>query len=195
MSASESVSKAKMISAPRIIATDSIPASVNVGTEVPTLTSTASSLTNGGVVANTVSDRDTGVTLQIVARVSPSGIVTMIINQEVSTPEQPASNSAIQSPSFSKSTVQTQVTVQDGDTIAIGGIIREDSTFGTGGIPYLNRLPVIGTIFGARTYSKSRSELIIFLTPRVIYDTNQVVEASDELKGSMRTLKKDFQKQ
>ena len=93
-------------------------------------------------------------------------------------------------PSFSRRSVNTQVTVQDGDTIAIGGIITESNTSSSAGIPGLHKLPVVGSVFGSRSYSKERSELIIFMTPRVIFDTNQVVEASDELRNKLRRLQK-----
>lgn len=188
----EGETKAKIISAPSVIATDSIPASINVGVEVPTLTAQAvTSAQQGGnsLFANTVSDRNTGVTLNITAQINPSGIVTLLINQEVSAPQAPAAG-GIQSPSFSKRSVQTQVTVQDGDTIAIGGIITESNTFSTSGIPYLNHLPLIGAAFGSRSYAKARTELIIFMTPRVIYDTNQIQEASDQLKDNVKRLKR-----
>ena len=74
---------------------------------------------------NTVSSRSSGVTLSIMARVNSSGIVTMIINQNVSSPQAPAASGSIQSPSFQNRSFQTQITVQDGDTVAIGGIIQE----------------------------------------------------------------------
>lgn len=189
----EQESNAKIISAPSIIATDSIPASINVGTTVPTESgSIASGIT--GAVTTAVSNVSTGIGLNIVARVTPSGIVTMIINQNVSDPQ--ATNSqltSISSPSFATKTITTQVTVQDGDTIAIGGQIQESTTYTTSGIPVLNRIPVFGALFGSRSYSKERTELIMFLTPHVIYDSNQLLDASDELKQQIKVLRKDIQ--
>jgi general secretion pathway protein D len=82
--------------------------------------------------------------------------------------------------------------VQDGDTIAIGGIIDEKSTESSGGIPYLHRIPVLGAAFGSKTFSKTRTELIIFMTPRVIYDTNEMADASDELKTQLRRVLKNL---
>ncbi len=190
----ESESRAKELSAPAVIATDSIPASITVGTSVPTLTAqavTGVQSSGSSLFANSVSQTSTGVTLSIVARVTPSGIVTLIVDQQVSAPTATTSSS-IQSPSFDQKEVQTQLTVQDGDTIAIGGIISETTSYGTSGIPVLNRIPVLGAVFGSRTYSTARSELIIFITPHVIYDTNQMVDATDELKGRMKSLRKDI---
>jgi general secretion pathway protein D len=186
----ENESNAKIISAPSVIATDSIPATVNVGTTVPTLQGSITS-SIGGAVTNAVSNTSTGITLQITARITPSGIVTMIINQQVSDPTATTSSS-IQSPSFATKSIQTQVTVQDGDTIAIGGMIQESTTSSLAGIPLLDRIPVVGALFGARSYSKERTELIIFLTPHVILDSNQLLDATDELKDQIKLMRKDI---
>jgi len=129
------------------------------------------------------------VTLSILARINSSGIVTLVINQEVSAPQAPPAG-GIQSPSFSKRNVQTQVTVQDGDTIAIGGIISESDSSSSAGVPGLHRIPVLGGLFGSKFYSKSRTELVVFLTPRVIYDTNEVIEATEEIKSKLKRLRK-----
>jgi general secretion pathway protein D len=187
--------QARVISAPSVIATDSVPASINVGIDVPTLTASAvTGAQQGGtsLFANSIQNRQTGVTLQISARVNPSGIVTMIIGQEVSAPTPPPAGAdvGIQSPSFSKRQVQTQVTVQDGDTIAIAGIINESNGHSSAGFPLLHRIPILGAIFGSRSYSRERTELIIFLTPRVIFDQNDILDATEELKSNLKRLSK-----
>jgi general secretion pathway protein D len=135
--------------------------------------------------ANTINNVDTGTTLNIMAHVNSSGIVTMMINQQVSAAV-PTTSSNIGSPSFQQRSIQTQITVQDGDTVAIGGMIDELDNYSTQGIPFLNRIPIVGAALGSRSYSKSRSELVIFLTPKVIYDTDQILDASDELKSRLK---------
>jgi general secretion pathway protein D len=196
LNASEVRTHTRVVSAPSIIATDSVAATLNVGVEVPTLQSQAvTGAQSGGssLFANTISNRKTGVTLSITPRVNPSGVVTLEVDQEVSTPQAPSTSSSIQSPSFSQRTVNTQVTVQDGDMIAIGGIISETNGYSTSGLPFLSRLPVLGAAFGGRSSNLQRTELIIFITPRVIYDTNEAAEASDELKSKMRRLQRMMQ--
>jgi general secretion pathway protein D len=185
----ENASKVHTVSEPSLIATDSIPASINVGTQVPVITSqVASPIQVGGTntINQQISSRNTGVTLQVNARINPSGVVTLYIGQEISKP----SGGASLTPSFSQQVVQTQIMMQDGDTIAIGGIIAENGTETSSGIPLLNRIPVLGAAFGSRTYSHARSEFIIFMTPHVIYDTIDLLEASDELVGRVKKLKK-----
>lgn len=192
LSTSELATKARVVSTPSVVATDSIPASINVGVEVPMLTAQAvTGVQQGGssLFANTITNRKTGVNLSITANVNPSGVVTLVINQEVSAPGPPPVG-GIQSPSFSNRSVSTQVTVQDGDTIAIGGIISESNSQTSGGIPFLHRIPGLGAAFGNKSFSRERTELLVFITPRVIYDTNGLTDATDELVQQMRRLQK-----
>ena len=199
LQASEQSSKTKVLSAPSVIATDSIPASITVGDSVPTVSGIApAGVQTAGTTlfASSVQSTSTGVGLNILARVNPSGIVTMVINQNVTAPipnplaASGSAGSTIDSPSFSQRNVSTQVTVEDGDTVAIGGIITENYTETSSGIPFLDRLPYVGFLFGQRQTMKQRTELIIFLTPRVIYDTTQMTDATEELKQKVRGLKK-----
>ena len=194
--AMESTGKVKTINEPSLIATDSIPAVMNVGTTVPTLSSTAATgVQNGGtsLFANTISNVSTGVTLVVNARVNSSGIITMLINQQVSEPT--SSASGIDSPSFSNRSFQTQMTVQDGDTVAIGGFIQETVNDSSTGIPFLQRIPILGAAFGAKSKTTSRDELIVFLTPHVIYDTASVADATDDLKNGLKHMKKELKEQ
>ena len=195
LTAMESTGKAKTINEPSLIATDSIPAVMNVGSTVPTLSSSvASGVQSGGntLFANNISNVSAGVTLMINARVNSSGIVTMLINQQVSDAVPPSASSAIQSDSFSNRSFQTQITLQDGDTIAIGGIIQEQDTESSGGIPFLHRIPILGAAFGNKTKNTSRTELIVFFTPHVIYDTTGLAEATDDLKAGLKHMKKEL---
>lgn len=187
LNTAESQHMARVISAPSIIATDSIPATMNVGQDVPVLSSSGVAVT--GSSFNSVTNRSTGVSLHITARVNSSGVVTMTVDQDVSEP-QGNSSSNIDSPSFSRRAFNTQVTVQDGDTVAVGGFIGESRVNDSAGVPLLHRIPWLGAAFGSKSVSKSRTELIIFLTPRVIYDTNQIAEATEEIKGNLKRIQK-----
>ncbi len=82
--------------------------------------------------------------------------------------------------------------MQDGDTIAIGGTISDTVSDQVTGIPLLDRIPYVGgLLFGSKTYTHSRSELIMFLTPHVIYDESGLIEASDEVKSRLKKMQKD----
>jgi len=192
----ENKGRTRVVSAPSIIATDSVPATMNVGDQVPVETSQAAvgGVSVGGTTpfANTIGSASTGVTFSILARANSSGIVTMVIDQQVSAPEPPpiGVSSGVQSSSFSNRSVSTQITVQDGDTVAIGGIIMEKYAESKGGIPLLYKIPILGQLFGSKSITSSRTELIIFLTPRVIYDTSQMSDATDEIRNGLKSINK-----
>jgi general secretion pathway protein D len=166
---------------------------MNVGTDVPTLTSQAvvGGVQSGGssVFSNTVGSQSTGVTLNIMARISPSGVVTLMIDQDVSQAV-PTTTSSIGSPSFSQRNFSTQLTVQDGDTVAIGGAITEQKTNVVNGVPLLSRIPILGALFGSKSTSVARTELIVFITPKVLYDTNQLLDATEEIRGQLNKVNK-----
>ncbi len=189
---SEVSSQTKVLSSPSVIATDSIPASITVGDSVPTLSSQGVNpgVTAGGnsLFTNTITNVSTGTGLNILARVSPSGVVTMVINQSVTAPTTTTSSN-IDSPSFSQRNVSTQITVDDGDMVAIGGIIDETNIQSSQGIPFLDRIPGIGFLFGTHSTSKQRTELIVFLTPHVIYDTHHITDATQQLKDQLKGLR------
>jgi general secretion pathway protein D len=197
LTAMESTGKVKTINEPSLIATDSIPAVMNVGSTVPTLSSTvATGVQTGGNTqfANTIANVSTGTTLVVSARANSSGVITMLINQQISSPTSaPSSDTAsISSPSFSNRSFQTQITVQDGDTFAIGGFITETITDNSSGIPFLQRIPILGAAFGSKNKTTSRDELIVFFTPHVIYDTSSVADATDDLKSGLKHMKKEL---
>jgi general secretion pathway protein D len=182
----------RILSAPSVIATDNIPASITVGTSVPTLASQAiaggAQQDGSSLFTNTITNVQTGVTLSITPRINASGIVTLQISQEVSSPL-PASG-AIASPDIQRRSVSTQITMADGDTVAIGGIMSETNLFGRSRVPVLGKIPFIGGLFGSTSSSKEKTELIILITPRVIYDENELVSVSNELKNRMRTVRR-----
>ncbi len=196
LSANENRQYSKLLSEPSLIATDSIPASINVGTQVPVSTGTTNIPAGGGIVSSSgVSSQNTGITLQVNARVNSSGVVTLVINQEISNVDPSTPLSSTSTPAFDQQVVQTQITMMDGDTIAIGGLISEQTTNNSTGIPGLIRLPWIGWLFGSKSISKERTELIMFFTPHVIFDESQLIEASDELKTRVKLLKRDIRRQ
>jgi general secretion pathway protein D len=182
----------RVISAPSIIATDSVEASMNVGIDIPVLTATSTGTSTTSTVVNSISSRSTGVTLTITPRINSSGVVTMEIEQEVSGVAA-ASYGSTGSSSVSTRKFSTQVTVQDGDTIAIGGCIQETKTSSSSGVPVLHQIPLLGALFGNKSKSTARTELIVLITPRVIFDSTQLLDATEEIKSNLKRISREMQ--
>ena len=190
LNALEGQTKARVISAPSILASDNLSAHIDVGTQIPVLTSTTTSgVQQSGTTlfANSIQNVDTGVILTITPRINSSGLVNLQIEQEVSTPLAPTG--PIQSPSIQKRTVSTQAVVENGDTIALGGIIQETRQYERNRIPILGDIPYFGALFGNTSRSTQRTELIILLTPTVIRSTSESQNATLEFRNKLRDLR------
>jgi general secretion pathway protein D len=154
---------------------------------VPILTESAVSTdTAGAPVVNSVDYRDTGVILKVTPRVNDGGLVLMDISQEVSDVVNPGT-AAIQSPTISERKVASSIAIQDGQTVALGGLITDKRTDTKGGIPWLNQIPLLGNLFGSTNDEHDRTELIVLLTPRVIRNNADALSITDELKEKIRT--------
>jgi general secretion pathway protein D len=98
--------------------------------------------------------------------------------------------SGIDSPTIQQRKIASTVAVHDGDTIALGGLIRDTQSNGGGGIPYLRRIPILGHAFGSTDRVSRRTELIVLLTPHVIRSTDESEEVMDELRRQFKGLRK-----
>ena len=194
LNAEETRSRSRVLSAPSIIASDNVTANIQVGSEIPILTSRG--VVPGGtggssLFSNTIQNRKTGVILNVTPRINAGGWVTLAVHQEVSSPGPPPS-SGIQSPSINIRSVETQVTIKNGQTIAIGGIISETKGLSRNRVPFLGRIPVVGLLFGTTSRETSRTELIALITPHVIEDIEQAADLTEELKSTLKVLKKEL---
>ncbi|MBI2816751.1 MAG: type II secretion system secretin GspD [Acidobacteria bacterium] len=192
LNALETRNQARVISAPSILASDNIPANINVGTQIPVLTSQAlvagAQVGGSSLFTNTIQNQDTGVLLSITPRINSSGLVNLQIQQEVSAPLEPTG--AIQSPSIQKRAISTQIVVDNGDTIALGGIIQENRQLSRNRVPLLGNIPYLGLLFGNTSLSSQRTELIILVTPTVIRNRSESQRATAELRDKLRDLRR-----
>jgi general secretion pathway protein D len=163
---------------------DNQTANIKVGNQIPVTTSITQSSDVGTTQA--VQYKDTGVLLEVTPRVNVGGLVTLELSQEVTTVGNatPPSNNL----SFFQRSIQTNVAVQTGQTIVLGGLIRDTKINGKRGVPILYDMPVIGGLFGSTTTSTDRTELIVLITPRVVRDQAEARQVTEELKQKLRGL-------
>ncbi len=177
-------SKAKVIAAPHILVADNREARIQIGQQIPIATSTTSqpistTTVTGGttttgtgvsvVGTSTIQYKDIGIILKVKPQVNDSGLIALELSQEVSNvAAQPVQVGGLDEVAIDKVEATSDMVAQDGETIIIGGLIREDTTHATSGIPFLSSIPIIGALFGSTNDTKIRTELIILLTPRVI---------------------------
>ncbi|HET6491193.1 MAG TPA: secretin N-terminal domain-containing protein [Syntrophales bacterium] len=162
-------SKAKVLAAPHILVSDNREARIQVGQQVPLVTS--ETIATAAVPAQrTIQYRDIGVILKVKPRVNEGGLVSLDLTQEVSTFTTIKLYVDSTEIILNKTETTTSLVVQDGQTIIIGGLIREDTSRSRTGVPFLTKVPILGWLFGNTEDDKSRAELIILLTPYVVKD-------------------------
>jgi general secretion pathway protein D len=183
----ETESSVKLLSAPQIMVVDNQTANFRVGDQIPIVTRTSQSTTDANApIVSEVQFRDTGTLLQVTPRINAGGMVTLEISQEVSRPgNEPAVGGGGNVP-IAQRTIDSTVIVHSGQTIVLGGLIREDMTTSNGGVPVLKDIPVMGNLFSNTRDNKNRTELIITLTPRVITNPNEAYEISKELRDKIK---------
>ena len=182
IAALDEVTDVRSLASPSLLVRNNATATITVGTQVPIQSSSISTGNN-----NTVSSAQyvsTGVTLTVTPRINPGGLVYMDITQNVSRPGaiDPAISTSGNPPINNKS-VTSQVAVQSGQTIFLGGLIAEQDNRGRSGVPYINRIPVIGALFGTRSKNKSRSETLVMITPTVLENARDMENISDEMRS------------
>jgi general secretion pathway protein D len=166
--------RVKVLSSPHILTADNREAYIRVGDEVPVVTQNQQGTQQGDRVLQNIQYRNTGVILSVLPQVNSEGLVNMIVSQEVSDvrrtscPEGGVSTGC--SPEFFTRTTETTVVIQNGETLVIGGIIKDVAGQGRRGVPYLMDLPIIGRFFRLTTNTSDRIELVVLITPHVVRD-------------------------
>jgi len=181
-----SLTDVNFLSSPSIMVLDNATATLQVGDQVPIATQSAVGVIDAGApIVNSVSFRDTGVILTITPRVNDNGLVLLEIEQEVSDVV-PTVTSGIDSPTIQQRRVQTTVAVQDGSSLALGGLIEDSVSTTKIGVPIISRVPVIGELFKSQSDITDRTELLIIITPRVIRNTQEAQDVTNELRQRLQ---------
>jgi general secretion pathway protein D len=212
--AAATLGRLKVLTSPHLLASNNKEAKIQVGTSEPILTNTYTSTGTGtattptGFVEGTIEYKDIGTILSLTPRISDGGLVTLELTIEESSLESreigrkdtsttaavASSSSTFSVPAFNKTTAKTVLSIKDGQTIAIGGLIRKTKGDSSQGVPLLSRIPLLGFFFGKNKRTDDRRELILLLTPHIITDEIQSKTVTDEFREKIEGLKKDFEK-
>ena len=197
LNALSQITDVKVISSPSLMVLDNQPARLQVGDQVPlavrTSISTEVSTTTAPIVAD-IEYRDTGVILDIIPRVNAGGLVVLDIIQEVSDVAPTVVNAATTTttqattPTISQRRIESTVAINSGETVALGGLIRDSTNKSVSGSPLLSDIPVLGNLFKTTSDSTERTELLVLLTPRVVRDRADARVITDQLRQRLRGL-------
>jgi len=187
LNAFRSSERVSILSRPHLLVKSGSQASIDVGTEVPIITSQASTEANvggggeGADILQEISFRETGVLLNVTPIVRGRGVVDLQIEQEVSEAQQ-TETSNINSPSIFTRSISTELTARDGRALLMGGLISENRTDGTSGVPGLSRIPLFGRLFRTEGRNATRTELVLMLIPYVLPDHRDAEAITEEFR-------------
>jgi general secretion pathway protein D len=188
LDALSAVTETKVISTPRLLVLSNQTARLQVGDVVPIITQSATStITSNPLVLNNVTYKETGVVLEVTPRVNSGGYVTMDVNQSVSDVVN-TTTSTIDSPTIRQRRLTSTISVKSGESIILGGLIQQKDDRDASGIPILNELPGIGSLFGTRNHAIGRTELIMLMTPRVIANEDAARDATARVEREFQAV-------
>ena len=186
--AMETSGNTKTLSAPSMVVMNNQPAMIQVGDRIP-INSTS---VNAGIESTTsysqVNYINTGVILNVQPRINPGGLVYMDISQEVSQADRSAAAANNGNPAIQQRKLATQVAVQSGQTVLLGGLIQQAEGTTDTGIPGLNRIPVLGRLFGSTNRNRNRTELVVLITPRVIRGSEDARQITEDYQSKFESL-------
>lgn len=186
----------ELLSRPSLLVRNNQEASINVGSDEPTITrinQTSTGLSTGLTTSNEVQYRKTGIILKVKPQINEDGIINMDIKQEVSSLGSERTEEKL--PSFNERVIETSLVVKDGNAIVMGGLIETKWTNSFEGIPVLQDTPIIGRAFQSESIVKKRTELVVIIVPQIIYpeaDNSQYVrQFRDRMKEVKRLMEND----
>lgn len=174
----------RVLSNPSVLVQDNHNATIQIGRQQPI--KTATTVSTNDLVTESISYKDTGVLLSVTPSVNAGGMVSMDIVQQVT--DVGEIDAATGQRNFLTRQIKSRVAVRSGETVVLGGLIRDNETNGSSGLPGLSQIPVLGALFGTKSRQRDRTELLVLLTPRVLEDDDALRAASAELRERMRTL-------
>lgn len=187
LSALASKSLVKMISNPSLMVLDNHTATITVGDQVPVSTSTITSETTT-VTSSTIQYKDTGVSLSVTPSVNAGNVVAMQIDQSV-TDAGASDSTANNQRSFMQRQISSKVAVRSGESIVLGGLIKDKKDSSKSGIPLLQNIPLVGGLFAQNDSTGGRTELLVIITPRVVRTDVDIREVSEDLRERLKGLR------
>jgi general secretion pathway protein D len=190
LSALHSVTGVKVLSNPSLVVVNNQSAILQVGNQVPVSTGSASVLNSAtaasNTIVNTVDYRNTGIILHVSPRISANGDVRLEIEQEISNVVPSANSAANLTPTISERKVKSSISIANGQTVLLAGLIQDQKNENKSGIPLLDDLQGIGNAFSNQDNTKMRTELIIFIRPQIIRDNVDAHTVAEELRSKLR---------
>ena len=181
----------RVVSSPSVVAVNNEVASLQVGDEVPITTRQATSVTDPAApIVNNIEFRETGVILKVKPTINRRGEVSMVITQEVSnvTNQSETENSSTLTPTISQKKISSTINIRSGQMVVLGGLISETQNDTRSRVPLWEHILLLGNIPGRSDGGIRRTELVVFIRPTVIRNSDDALDVAHELQDRLRSL-------
>jgi general secretion pathway protein D len=172
-----------VLSTPQILTSDNKEAEIVVGENVPFIANRERDITTTNTVLNSIDRKDVGITLRLTPQITEGDYVKLDLYQEISSLTQQSENILINvGPTITKRSTKTSVVVKDDQTVVIGGLMQERDEQNVTKMPFLGDIPLLGWLFTQKSVSKQKTNLLVFLTPHIIKESERLVRLTDDKK-------------
>lgn len=191
LNALSTLTTVKVLSAPSVVVADNQPAVLEVGDQVPISTGSATVLSSSNTVVNTITLHNTGIILKVLPHVHPNGSIEIEIEQEISNVVNPSGSSASAlTPTISQRRIHSTISTTSGQTVLLGGLIKEDDERTISGLPGIAQIKYLGDLLSQKSDSKSRTEIIVFVTTKLVRNSRDAQVVAEEFRERLDAMRR-----
>lgn len=178
----------KIISSPQLLVSSHTEAKINVGTEVSVITGSITNTSSSGSMSNTYDYETTGVTLTVTPQITSNDLISLKVEQELSSVDYTNSTAENPNPNKNNRSITTNMTIANGKTMILGGLIQEQKTDNLDSVPIINQIPILRRLIGSTDASVDRSEILVLVTGYIVNERNKVEELIERYNDALKAL-------
>ncbi len=178
----------KVISSPQILVSSHTQANIQVGSQVPIITSGITNTSSSGSIQQDYTYKDTGIILTVTPQITSTDLISLEVKQELSQAVANTTSSSIDSPEITQRTVETAMTIANGQTMIIGGLIQEKKNDSLDSLPFINQVPFLNRLFGSTNATVERSEILVMVTGYIVDEHSPVEEMIKRYNDAIEAL-------
>lgn len=177
----------KVVSSPQLLVSSHTEASISVGSQIPILTQGITNSSSSGDIVQNYEQEDVGVILTVTPQITSTDLISLDVTQTLSAAVTNTSSN-IDSPEITKREVKTSMTIANGRTMIIGGLIQEKKNDDLQSVPFINQIPILNRLFGSTEASVERTELLVMITGYIINERSKVEELIERYNDALKSL-------
>ena len=178
----------KVVSSPQLLVSSHTEAKINVGTQVSLITGSITNTSSDGSISNTYQYEDTGVTLTVTPQITSNDLISLAVEQELKSVDYANSSSENPNPNINNRSITTNMTIANGKTMVLGGLIQEEKSDSLDSVPLINQIPILRRLIGSTDASVTRTEILVLVTGYIVNERNKVEELIERYNDALKAL-------